>query len=175
MIEMTRAGYLFRRCLCVGRSCARFLCPRCLCAQCPMSYSAGCFTIRSHCLRWLCARCLCSWCISGVSVLYVCVYNVCLQDIYPRCLCIRWLCGGCGCVASLCVNAQIWNVWLQNVCDKCLFAKCFCGLNIFLCDGIFCPHCLCEGSPYAEWLSSVRVSQGFLRWMNVYWITVWRM
>ena len=36
MIEMTRAGYLFR-CLCVGRQCARFLCPRLLCAQCPMS------------------------------------------------------------------------------------------------------------------------------------------
>ena len=29
--------YLFRRCLCVGRPCARFLCPKCLCAQCPIS------------------------------------------------------------------------------------------------------------------------------------------
>ena len=45
-------------------------------------------------------------CVPGVFVmvvLYDSVHNVCLQDIYRRCLCIRWLCGGCGCAASLCV------------------------------------------------------------------------
>ena len=43
----------------------------------------------------------CVPCVFVMVVLYDGVHNVCLQDIYPRCLCIGWLCGGCGCAASL--------------------------------------------------------------------------
>ena len=31
------------------------------------------------------------------------IYRTDTPDIYPRCLCIRWLCGGFGYAASLCV------------------------------------------------------------------------
>ena len=154
----------------VRDSCLQDVCVRN--ALCP---SVGCFTMRCHCLGWLCARCLSYGCISGVSVLYVCVYYVCLQDIYPRCLCIGWPCGGCGCAASLCILKPKFemSVCRMSVINACLGNDCVALISF--CDGMFCPRCLCMGSPYAKWLSSVCVSPGFLRWVNVYWITVGRM
>ena len=100
-------------------------------------------------------------CVPGVFVmvvLYDCVHNICLQDIYPRCLCIWWLCGGCGCAASLSLMPK----FEMSVCR--MFAINVCLEN----------DCVALIS-FLWWLRSVCVSPGFLRWMNVYWITVWRM
>ena len=62
-------------------------------------------------------------CVPGVFVmvvLYDCVHNICLQDIYPRCLCIWWLCGGCGCAASLSLmpkfEMSVCRMFAINVC-----------------------------------------------------------
>ena len=147
----------------VRESCLQDVCVRN--ALCPR---AGFFTMTCHCLRRLCARCPNYGCISGVSVLYVCVYNVCLQDIYPRCLCIRWPCGGCMCAPSLCILMPKFemSVCRMSVINVCLGNDCVALISF--CDEIFSPRWLCVGSPLAEWLSSVCVSQEFLRWMNVY-------
>ena len=110
----------------------------------------------------------CLFCMS-VSIMYVfrlyildvCVFDDCLEVVGVHHLSV--------------FNAQIWNVCLQNVCDQCLFGEWLCGFNILVVMGSFVIDASCAGFPYAEWLSSVCVSPGFLRWMNVYWITVWRM
>ena len=145
-----------------------------VCAM-PSFLSDGCFTMRCHRLRWLCARCLCYGCMSWVSVLYVCVYNVCLQDIYPRCLCIRWMCWRLWvCGISVCLMPKFkMSVCRMSVINVCLGNDCV-ALKSFYWWDLLSSMPLCGISVY-DWLSSVCVSPRFLRWMNVYWITVWRM
>ena len=60
------------------------------------------------------------------------------------------------CSISVCLMPKFeMSVW-QNVCDQCLFVNDCQALISFL-WWIFCPGCLCVGSPFAEWLSLVSV------------------
>ena len=137
MIKMTRSGYLFRRCLCVGRSCARFFCPRCLCAQCPMSWCPVVLQwdviVLDDCVPDVFVMGACGGCLFFMSVfiIYVCMIYILEVCVFDDCVAVMG-------VQHLCVfNAQIWNVCLKNVCDQCLFGVWLCGFNIFFVMGSF--------------------------------------
>ena len=109
----------------------------------------------------------CLFCMS-VCIMYVC-------RIYILDVCVFDDCEAVMGVQHLCVfNAQIWNVCLKNVCDQCLFRKWLCGINILFVMGSFVLDASVRDLRMPNgWVQFV--SPGFLRWMNVYWITVWRM
>ena len=108
--------------------------------------------------RCLFCMCVCIMYVCRIYILDVCVFDDCVAVVGVQHLCV--------------FNAQIWNVCLQNVCDQCLFGEWLCGFNIlfvmgsFVLDASVRDFCMLNG-----WVQS----PGFLRWMNVYWITVWRM
>ena len=112
----------------------------------------GCLFCMSVCIMYVCR----------IYILDVCVFDDCVAVVGVRHLCV--------------FNAQIWNVCLQNVCDQCVFGEWLCGFNsdiLFVMESFVLDASVRDLRMLNGW--DEFVSPGFLRWMNVYWITVWRM
>ena len=172
--------------ICLGDVCVldahvRDSCVQDVCVRNALCPSAGCFTMRCHCLRLLCARCLSLLWVHFRGVCSICLSVECLSAGYISYMCIYilhvhsmtgwrfWVCS-----ISVCLMPKFeMSVCRMSVINVCLGNDCE-ALISFLWWDLLSAMPLC-GISVCEWLSSVCVSPGFLRWMNVYWITVWRM
>ena len=113
-----------------------------------------------------CAASLCVLCQNLKCLFEECLWSM---SVWRMTLWRLWVCG-----ISVCFMAKFkTSVCRMSVINVCLGNDCM-GLISFLWWDLLSSMPLC-GISICEWLSSVCVSPGFLGWMNVYWISVWRM
>ena len=110
-----------------------------------------------------------SGCLFYVSVCIMSVCRIYILHVHSMTGWRFWVCS-----ISVCLMPKFeMSVCRMSVINVCLGNDCE-ALISFLWWDLLSAMPLC-GISVCEWLSSVCVSPGFLSWMNVYWITVWRM